>query len=118
MKLKLELEGDEYPSPQIIEAIKTAAAIIKENPGLESYEFPIYMGSSKVASADAHGKTSEDTIEPFCVSAETLACRYDVCLRTVRKWQRRKWVPSSKLGGTVRFPVRECDALWTAGVLR
>lgn len=48
--------------------------------------------------------------KPLLVSAETLAARYGVSPKTIRKWGREGFLPFVKLSRRcVRYPVAECD---------
>jgi len=52
MNIKLDIDCAEYPAPEVIKAIETAAAIVIANPGLPNYEFPIYLRTSTKQKTD------------------------------------------------------------------
>lgn len=48
--------------------------------------------------------------QPKLVDAETLAFRYGVASKTIRKWTREGFLPCLKLSRRcVRWPVADCD---------
>lgn len=50
--------------------------------------------------------------KPLLASAETLAARYGVSPKTIRKWGREGFLPFVKLSRRcVRYPVAECDEI-------
>ncbi len=57
-------------------------------------------------------KTSANPINPLLVTAETLAARYGVAEKTIRKWGQDGTLPFVKISRRCcRYPLEACDAI-------
>lgn len=57
-------------------------------------------------------KAGESTAAPLLVDAETLAARYGVAEKTIRKWTGEGLLPVVKLSRRcARYPLADCDAI-------
>ncbi len=57
-------------------------------------------------------KHPSTTLERLLVAAETLAARYAVAPKTIRKWGREGFFPTIKISHRcVRYPLEDCDAI-------
>ena len=58
---------------------------------------------------DESKKQESNGINTPWTDKEGIARRYNVCLRTVTDWTRRRILPASKVRRVVRYDIRDCD---------